>query len=276
MSELTVAGDKMGESAGVAGGRRTVWNVLYPESRFASTHRASVPFLFYSQIADLISPESVILDFGAGRGQLTDYAWGHARNLMNMRGRVKRVIGVDPDPRVALNPTLDLPIHIRPGEPLPLEDASVDLIVSCYTIEHIQDPVQMVAEIDRILKPGGWFCACTPNKWGYTGLFTRLIPNAFHHRLKRYACPYRKTAESDVFPTCYRMNTLGAIDRLFHGYQNRSYILNCAPAFHFGSLLLARFWQIVMALSPYRMGQTLFVFVQKPGGAASAPREIVT
>ena len=45
-------------------------------------------------------------------------------------------------------------------------DASFDLVFSGQTIEHITDDEakQMLAEVRRVLAPGGWFCLDTPNR----------------------------------------------------------------------------------------------------------------
>jgi SAM-dependent methyltransferase len=48
----------------------------------------------------------------------------------------------------------------------PYPDASFDLVFSGQTIEHVteDDAVKMLAEVRRVLVPGGWFCLDTPNR----------------------------------------------------------------------------------------------------------------
>ena len=91
-----------------------------------------------------------------------------------------------------------------------------------------------------------------------------MVPNSLHARLLKLASPGGRRAK-DVFPTVYRMNTLGAIARLFPGpaFRDASFIFNGQPAYHFGSVAIAKFWLVLMALMPNRMGQSLFAFVQK-------------
>jgi SAM-dependent methyltransferase len=43
------------------------------------------------------------------------------------------------------------------GEALPMTDASVDLVVCTNCIDHVADPVGVIGEIERVLRPGGWF-----------------------------------------------------------------------------------------------------------------------
>jgi hypothetical protein len=48
----------------------------------------------------------------------------------------------------------------------PYPDASFDLVFSGQTIEHIteDEAKKMLAEVRRVLTPGGWFCLDTPNR----------------------------------------------------------------------------------------------------------------
>lgn len=50
----------------------------------------------------------------------------------------------------------------------PIESASVDLVASFETIEHVADTTGLVAEYARVLKPGGTLVVSTPNKMGPT------------------------------------------------------------------------------------------------------------
>ena len=46
----------------------------------------------------------------------------------------------------------------------PFDDATFDLVTCCEVIEHLmQNPVHALAEIHRVLRPGGWFVLSTPN-----------------------------------------------------------------------------------------------------------------
>lgn len=48
---------------------------------------------------------------------------------------------------------------------LPFADNSFDKIICSEVLEHIPDYEGVLAEIDRILKPGGLFCASVPRFW---------------------------------------------------------------------------------------------------------------
>ena len=41
---------------------------------------------------------------------------------------------------------------------LPFADASFDAVVACLVFEHIRDVDEAIAEVARVLQPGGRFC----------------------------------------------------------------------------------------------------------------------
>ncbi len=236
---------------------------LFPERRVVSFVHRQDRQVFFSMVNDLVRPEHVVLDFGAGRNRFPEYG-PHLEKISTHKGRCARVIGVDVDPVVMENDSLDEAHVIEPDGRLPLPDASVDIIFSYAVLEHVGNPEAVAAEIGRVLKPGGWFCAWTPNKWGYVGLGARLVPNDLHARLLKVVQPNSRTAK-DVFPVRYLMNTKGAIGRLFPNsrFENMTFGFNAQPSYNFGRALVARFWLLYMTLTPQAMAQTLFVFVRK-------------
>jgi SAM-dependent methyltransferase len=168
---------------------------------------------FFSRVHSLFPEGAVVLDFGAGRGE-----WGtediveYRRRLFDFRSPGRRVIGVDVDPVVMTNPLLD-EAYVLVKNNIPLPDNSVDIIVAEWVFEHIDNPVEVVSELVRVLRVGGWICARTPNRYGYIALGARFVPNQLHVRALRKLQPERKSI--DVFATRYRMNTKGELDRLF-------------------------------------------------------------
>ena len=51
-----------------------------------------------------------------------------------------------------------------PGDQLPLEDNSVDFVVSSHVIEHFPDPIKALREWYRVVKPGGYLYIIAPHK----------------------------------------------------------------------------------------------------------------
>jgi exosortase/archaeosortase family protein len=73
---------------------------------------------------------------------------------------------------------------------LPLRDGSIDAIYSMGTIEHFLDPEVAVAEMYRVLKPGGTAIIGVPNRWDP---FLRPLLVSVMWRLGLYAYGYEKS-----------------------------------------------------------------------------------
>jgi SAM-dependent methyltransferase len=101
-------------------------------------------------------PGRRVLDLGCRDGALTQaYLAGN------------EIVGMDAD-QDALAEAARLGIETRWADldqPLDLPDASFDVAVAGELLEHLRDPDQLVAEIGRVLRPGGTFVASVPNAY---------------------------------------------------------------------------------------------------------------
>lgn len=238
---------------------------LYPEAAIDGFSRFHQRMIFYNFVNALIRPEDHVLEFGAGRGVHAESEGPWLRALTTLQGKVARVIGVDIDEAVLENPEIDEAHVFKPGEALPLPDNSVDLVVSWAVFEHVADPELYAAELARVLKPGGWICAWTPNKWGYVGIGARLFPNSTHARMVRLLLPTTARGDADVFPVVYKMNTMGTLKQLFpeSRFLHRTFRWTGPAGYHGNSMILARFWMFYNWLMPPFMKQSLHIFIQK-------------
>lgn len=237
---------------------------FYPEAQAGGFSNIDGTFLFYARINSLISQDTTILNLGAGRGwRLTDSHSGYKRELETMKDKVQDVIGADVDEAIQSNPDMSRVIMIEADGKLALPDASVDLIICDWVVEHIEKPELFVSEVARVLRKGGWFCGRTTNRYGYISLASRMIPERLHERVLRRVQPNRK--KEDVFPAFYRMNTMGQIATLFPEpkWLNATSYHSPEPAY-FGSSALAwqtaLFWNRIM---PQFMSPVLMLFLQK-------------
>lgn len=236
----------------------------YPEMGISGFSRVDGNLEFYTFIRSLIEPSMRVLDYGAGRGEhFEDPESPYRGKLTRLQGEVQEIVGVDIDDAVLKNPGMDRAIVIQLGEDLPFPDNYFDLIYSDWVLEHVDTPEKFAAEVYRVLKPGGWFCARTPNKWGIIGLGARLIPNSLHVRLLKVLQPERQSI--DVFPTTYKMNTLGQIRRLFlkDSWNHFSYFSNNEPPYVQRSIILIRLIQLYWRLTPTSLHSVLNMFIQK-------------
>lgn len=242
---------------------RDVARYFYPEIEAGGFSRVDGTVEFYGRINALLSPEMVVLDFGAGRGGHVGDVSPYRRDLRVLKGKVARVVGADVDPVVTTNPTVDERIVLGHGTPLPFDDESFDLVVADATFEHVEAPALVAAELHRVLRPNGWICARTPSRWGYIGLGANLTPNRVHATLLKRLQPHRQSR--DVFPTRYRMNTRKTLDELFppSQFENFTYARTTEPAYFGNSRLLWQLMFLVNRMTPARMGAMLFVFLRK-------------
>src|SRR6516164_8927079 len=103
---------------------------FFPELGAGGFSRVDSTVQFYERVNALVNSESVLLDFGAGRGRFHfDDAVQYRGKLRDFRGKVREVIGADVDPIVTTNPSLDRALVLEPCNPIPLPTQSVDLII---------------------------------------------------------------------------------------------------------------------------------------------------
>lgn len=236
----------------------------YPEIGAGGFSRVDGTIEFYTRVNALLSDEMIVLDIGAGRGaQLANATSPYRARLQSLRGRVKRLVGVDIDNAVKDNGFLDEAHVLAPGKPLPFPAACFDLVYADWVLEHVERPEAFAAEVHRVLKPGGWFCARTPNRWGVTGIGTNLIPNRLHARLLQVLQPSRE--EQDIFPTAYKLNTRRSIRRHFptEEWEDFSYFYNSEPPYVQRSRMLMAVLDAYQRIAPEALATNLHVFLRR-------------
>jgi SAM-dependent methyltransferase len=217
---------------------------------------------FYMRVGTLSGPDRVMLDLGAGRGGwFEDDEIPLRRQTRLMRGRFSKVFAVDVDEAVLDNRSVDQCLVMR-DQRIPLPDETVDVVVADFVLEHVSDPVQFSAEVHRVLRPGGWFCARTPHKYHYVTAASRFLKNASHAGVLKRVQPDRK--DVDVFPTSYKMNTLREIRRAFPSYDDHSCVFRCDPAYYFGSRLVWTIQTVLHQIAPAAISGNIFAFLKKP------------
>ena len=111
-----------------------------------------------------------LLDVGCGSGS-------HLKSLVNLG--CEAVEGVDPDPQaVDLAVRRGLRVQCGTVRSQNYPDSTFDVITMSHVIEHLHDPVDVLKECYRILRPGGKLLVTTPNmdSWGH-----RMFRGAWLH-----------------------------------------------------------------------------------------------
>lgn len=183
-----------------------------PVQLFDNPHINTDSSVLYSCLVSSMLPRCTrVVDVGCGRGAYADEQES-SPSLFDFRSAGREILGLDIDPAASANPFIDRFGLLTDVYKWPVADNSIDLIVSDWTLEHVDDPRAFVAEVVRSLRIGGAFVARTVSARSALALFSRAVPNRRHGSVLRYLQPGRKT--QDIFPTRYRMNTPSRLNKL--------------------------------------------------------------
>ena len=120
-----------------------------------------------TQFAQSLEPGSKVLDVGSG---LQPYKplFSHASYVG---------IDVESSGRKEHEKVADI---FFDGTHIPVEDGTFDAVLCTEVLEHAVDPQALMAEMARVLRPGGKLCITVPFIWGLHELpydFRRFTPN---------------------------------------------------------------------------------------------------
>jgi SAM-dependent methyltransferase len=106
---------------------------------------------YFRDITRHFRPDAKLLDVGCGTGWLAE----HFSDYTGIDGSSEAVAAAHAKGRLIVHGDVD--------QPLPFEDASFDGVVLKDLLEHVADPVAVVREVHRVLKPGGSVFASSPD-----------------------------------------------------------------------------------------------------------------
>lgn len=237
----------------------------FPEVAAGGLAAADGTVNFYAHVHSLLEEGATVLDFGAGRGRSAEDANEWRSAMQDLRAPGRRVIGVDVDDAVLENPQVDEAHVLAADGRIPVADGSIDLLLADWVFEHISDPRAAIAEFGRVLRPGGWLCARTPNKYGYIALGSRLIPDRLHAALVGRLQPGSGREDHDVFPTVYRMNSTRQLQELFTPDQWSAMWCptSVPPAYAGSSSLLYRLQYVPSMRAPSALRPVLLVYARR-------------
>lgn len=99
---------------------------------------------------------------GGAQGRVLEIGAGSGLNLPLYKGGVREVLALEPDPKLTQMARNNAREASRPvtflaasAQQIPLDDQSVDTVVTTWTLCTIPDAIQALREMRRVLKPGG-------------------------------------------------------------------------------------------------------------------------
>jgi len=232
---------------------------FYPESRIGGFTDVDGTIVFFTRVNSLLSPDSTVLDVGCGRGAHKEDQVRTRRDLQVLKGKARKVIGIDVAESARANPFIDEFRKIE-GIDWPVPDCSIDLILCDNVLEHIEDPDDFFSEAYRVLRHDGYLCIRTANAWSYISTCARLIPNKYHSRVTRVVQDTRK--EADVFPTLYKCNTVFRIRAMMrkHGFESVVYGYEAEPRYLSFSTIAYCLGVLHQRIAPGFLRPALFAF----------------
>ena len=102
---------------------------------------------------------------GVRKGRLLEIGCGSGARLADLAAKGWQVVGQDVDAQSAHHAQSRHGVTVRVGglHSLAFEEEAFDCILMNHVIEHLHDPVGVLKECLRILRPGGRLVAVTPN-----------------------------------------------------------------------------------------------------------------
>jgi SAM-dependent methyltransferase len=156
------------------------------------------------------------LDLGCGRQLLREWMSSRCQIEAALLRRPRLFVGIDRDLPSLRKNHVSRNLVAGEIENLPFGDGIFDLVTANMVVEHVRHPERLVSEVCRVLKPGGEFLFHTPNRWGYTTVIARLLPQRVKVWLARLL---ERREQADCFPTFYRLNTMRAIAARAHEHR---------------------------------------------------------
>jgi SAM-dependent methyltransferase len=106
---------------------------------------------YWRDVTRHFAPTATLLDIGCGNAWLA----AHFTDYTGVDGSPDAVAAAAEHGRRVLLADVD--------EPLPFDDASFDAVVLKDLLEHVRNPVAVVLEVRRVLRPGGLVFASSPD-----------------------------------------------------------------------------------------------------------------
>ncbi len=145
-----------------------------------------------------------VLDVGGG-GEFYDFP-------TQIRTRARRLVGVDPDPRVMSRPWFDDAYTGLVEDYARNAAERFDVALCVYVVEHVETPGPFLEAIRSVLRPGGSCFGVTPNLWHYFGLTSAAAAHLGIEDWLLHQVRPDELIEAYHSPVHYRLNTVHRLE----------------------------------------------------------------
>lgn len=194
---------------------KDIWNKVWKNHWYSSDklriRRAKQKISVLHDHLSQMSPNSDICDIGCGSGHFLN-------TLLSEFALVGSVRGIDHsetairDAKGLFEPTNRAAFSVASASDIPFENASFDAVFLVCVLEHIESLDHPIAEIERILKPGGQLFLYYSNRHSFFFL-ERLIKSLFI----KWHFGYQKEASLREIHELFGSNYSIKCSRIVHG-----------------------------------------------------------
>ncbi len=189
--------------------------ILHTDMLRESGRRSDAHVARYMLASTFVRAGDTVLDVACGLG------YGSA--ILAAASPAAQVIGIDSSAYAidyaranygALTPELEFDLGDA-TDLTHLDDVSIDFVASMETLEHLEHPEQFLAEIKRVLRPGGRVALSVPNEWVDE---TGRDPNPHHLHVYTWDKLRGQLCERFIFERAWSQIAGGAM-KLTHGVR---------------------------------------------------------
>lgn len=127
-------------------------------------HHCVFPYLLDFAMRSKVLRQPRRRTLAQAQGRILEIGFGTGMNLQHYPSTVRRIEAIDPDvdldrfsaPRIAKS-SIEVDFHHLDAEHLPFESNAFDTVTCTFTLCSIPDVEHALAEITRVLRPGGRF-----------------------------------------------------------------------------------------------------------------------
>jgi|688.fasta_scaffold162093_1 2-polyprenyl-3-methyl-5-hydroxy-6-metoxy-1,4-benzoquinol methylase len=222
--------------------------------------------------AEEVQIESMCLS-NVSPGKLLDIGCGSGQFLQQMQLYGWEVEGVDFDSKAVegVKTRYDLNVHAGSLESIAYPDSSFDAITMSHVIEHMPDPIALLKESYRLLKPGGYLVVTTPNvnSWGHKQFeenWLHLDPPRHLHLFSQNTlrhCADRAGLDGKIDTWTAAANSIDGFIGSFNIQESGYYVLKEPNKLFFLRSLISQYYEFFLNKKYADVGEVIILLCSK-------------